>query len=225
MPLDLSFNEPRTRASLVFSHPTHNVITLELVQQMRAALEDLSRLRTLKLVTLEGAGDDFSFGADIAEHLPEAIAGFVFDTAARLGVDPAGIVVVALVALASVMDDKFRLQPRRFDDSWTEAPRIWGAIVGDPSVLKSPIISVCTRPIDHLEADARDHHAEDAIRPHTSLSLIDDRYAGPPFSRDAQRSEPSLAQAIPPQPHTPSPSQNKKSGTINRSFRSISSQQ
>jgi hypothetical protein len=104
------------------------------------------------------------------EHLPEAISGFVFDTAARLGVDPAGIAIVALVALASVMDDRFRIQPRRFDDSWTEAPRIWGAIVGDPSVLKSPVISACTRPIDRLEAEAREHHAEDMRRHKADLA-------------------------------------------------------
>ena len=68
MPLDLSFNEARTRASLVFSHPKGNIITFELVQQMRAALEDLSRFRGLKLLTIQGAGADFSLGADIAEH-------------------------------------------------------------------------------------------------------------------------------------------------------------
>src|SRR6188768_2068604 len=73
MSLDLSFNEARTRAALVFSHPKGNIITLELVQQMRAALEDLSRLRTLKLVTVEGTGADFSLGADIAEHVTGVI--------------------------------------------------------------------------------------------------------------------------------------------------------
>ena len=73
MPLDLSFNEAKTRASLVFSHPKGNIITLELVQQMRAAFEDLSRFRHLKLVTVEGAGADFSLGADIAEHAPGVI--------------------------------------------------------------------------------------------------------------------------------------------------------
>lgn len=84
MPLDLSFNEPRTRASLVFSHPRGNIITLELAQQMRAALEDLSRLRTLKLVTVEGAGPDFSLGADIGEHVPGVIDRVLPETHALL---------------------------------------------------------------------------------------------------------------------------------------------
>jgi len=80
MLLDLSFNEARTRAALVFSHPKGNIISLELVQQMRAALEDLSRLRTLKLVTVEGAGADFSLGADIAEHVTGVIDRVLTET-------------------------------------------------------------------------------------------------------------------------------------------------
>ena len=70
-----------------------------------------------------------------AEHLPEAIVPFVFDTAARMGVDPAAVALAALVALASVMDDN-GIQPKQDDTTWTENPRIWGAIVGDPSMLK-----------------------------------------------------------------------------------------
>lgn len=105
-----------------------------------------------------------------AEHLPEAIGPFVFDTAARLGVDPAGVGVVALVALASVIDDEYRIQPKRLDDSWTESARVWGAIVGDPSVLKSPVVAACTRPIDRLEAQAREHHVEDGRRHKADLA-------------------------------------------------------
>jgi hypothetical protein len=46
----------------------------------------------------------------------------------------------------------------------TEAPRIWGAIVGDPSMLKTPIIRAATAPIDTLEVEARKQHAEDMRR-------------------------------------------------------------
>jgi hypothetical protein len=33
------------------------------------------------------------------EHLPEAITPFVFDTAARMGVDPAAVALAAIVSL------------------------------------------------------------------------------------------------------------------------------
>lgn len=93
------------------------------------------------------------------EHLPAAVWPFVHDTAQRMGVDPASLAIACLVALASVANDDFELQPKRFDDTWTESPRIWGAIVGDPSILKTPVIRATTRPIDLLEAHARERHA------------------------------------------------------------------
>jgi cyclohexa-1,5-dienecarbonyl-CoA hydratase len=74
MPLDISFDPSHRRASLVFSHPTGNIVTAEIVAQLRAAVEDLANERQIKLVTLEGAGPDFSFGASIPEHGPGEIA-------------------------------------------------------------------------------------------------------------------------------------------------------
>src|SRR4029453_17465519 len=82
MPVDISFNPSHTRASLVFSHDPGNLLTGEIVARLHAALEDLANLPHLRLVTIEGAGPDFSFGASIPEHrateighvLPEANA-------------------------------------------------------------------------------------------------------------------------------------------------------
>ncbi len=95
------------------------------------------------------------------EHLPEAIVPFVFDAATRMGVDPAAVALAALVSLASVMSDDWRIQPKAYDDTWTENPRLWGAIVGDPSMLKTPILRATTAPIDRLEAEARERHEGD----------------------------------------------------------------
>ncbi len=99
------------------------------------------------------------------DHLPAALAPFVFDTAARMGVDPAAVALAALVSLSSVVTDDWHIQPKAHDFTWTEAPRIWGAIVGDPSMLKTPIIAAATAPIDKMEAEARDRH-ESAMRRH-----------------------------------------------------------
>jgi cyclohexa-1,5-dienecarbonyl-CoA hydratase len=71
MPVDISFNAGLTRASLVFRHPTGNILTLEMMRQFRAALEDLLESRHLRLLTIEGAGRDFCFGADVVEHTRE----------------------------------------------------------------------------------------------------------------------------------------------------------
>jgi hypothetical protein len=99
-----------------------------------------------------------------ADHIPSAIAPFVFDTAARMGVDPSAVALCALVACASVISDEWRIQPKVHDTTWTEQPRIWGAIVGDPSILKSPVIAACTKPIDRLESEARRRHEAEMQR-------------------------------------------------------------
>lgn len=99
-----------------------------------------------------------------ADHVPECLCGFIFDTAARMGVEPAAVALGALVSCASVVTDDWRLQPKRFDTEWTEQPRIWGAIVGEPSIRKSPVLSACTRPVDALEAEARKIHQAEMIR-------------------------------------------------------------
>ncbi|MFT8247232.1 bifunctional DNA primase/polymerase, partial [Roseomonas sp. BN140053] len=65
------------------------------------------------------------------EHLPDALYGFVTDTAGRMGVDPVSVALAALVACASVIDDSWAIQPKERDYTWTENPRLWGAIVGD----------------------------------------------------------------------------------------------
>ncbi len=89
------------------------------------------------------------------DHLPEAIAGFVYDVAERLGIDPAAVALPALVSLSAVMDDRWALQPKRRDEGWTERPCIWGVLVADPSVKKSPVLALSTKPVQELEAELR----------------------------------------------------------------------
>ena len=84
MPVNLSLNPGRTRAAIVFEHHPGNLLTAEIVGQLHAALTDLEDLPHLRLVTIEGAGTDFSFGASVAEHAPEQIASVLPATHALL---------------------------------------------------------------------------------------------------------------------------------------------
>ena len=67
-PVSISFDAGGTRAALLFAHPKGNIITAEIVEALTQALSTMSENPHLKLITLEGAGEDFSFGAAIAEH-------------------------------------------------------------------------------------------------------------------------------------------------------------
>jgi cyclohexa-1,5-dienecarbonyl-CoA hydratase len=73
MPVTVSFNDDQSRAAFQWFHPKGNIITEEIVRALRAGLESLGPDPRLKLITIEGAGPDFSFGASIPEHTPDRI--------------------------------------------------------------------------------------------------------------------------------------------------------
>ena len=98
------------------------------------------------------------------QHLPEPILAFAHDTAGRMGTAPVAVALAALVSCSAVMSDTWQVQPKQHDPTWLEQPRLWGAIVGPPSVLKSPILRATTAPLDRLEAEAAEHHAADLRR-------------------------------------------------------------
>ena len=96
----------------------------------------------------------------LPEHLPEVIYAFAIDVAERIGVDPTGVALFALCSAASVIDDAWKIQPKRLDYSWTESARLWGGILGPPSSTKTPQLNEATRPVNKLDADARHRHRD-----------------------------------------------------------------
>ena len=73
-PVRVAFDESRSRAAFTLFHPKGNIITAEMVGALRSGLEAVAENPHLKLITIAGAGADFSFGASIPEHAPEQIA-------------------------------------------------------------------------------------------------------------------------------------------------------
>lgn len=65
---------------LILDRPRGNVLTIEMVSELGAALDAHRDARDLKLVALRGAGYNFSFGASVEEHrrqqAPAMLAGF-----------------------------------------------------------------------------------------------------------------------------------------------------
>lgn len=85
MAVGIAFNPALTRAALVFSHPTGNIITAEIAAQLRAAIDDLHDARHLRLITIEGEGADFSFGASVPEHTADRIGRVLPEMHALIG--------------------------------------------------------------------------------------------------------------------------------------------
>jgi cyclohexa-1,5-dienecarbonyl-CoA hydratase len=59
---------------VVFGHPKGNIITGAMVSELRRELATAKSSTSLKLITIEGAGVDFSFGASVPEHAPREIS-------------------------------------------------------------------------------------------------------------------------------------------------------
>jgi cyclohexa-1,5-dienecarbonyl-CoA hydratase len=73
MSVSTTLSADQSSASLRFFHAKGNILTEEIITDLRAALETLTAHPHLKLVTIAGEGPDFSFGASIPEHMPELI--------------------------------------------------------------------------------------------------------------------------------------------------------
>ena len=103
--------------------------------------------------------------------LPESLRPWITDVAERMQCPLEYPAIGALVALSSIVGRQIGIRPRRRDD-WTVVPNLWGAVVGRPGLMKSPALSEAIKPIEALEAAARekwesvkrDHEAQEQLR-------------------------------------------------------------
>jgi putative DNA primase/helicase len=94
------------------------------------------------------------------ELLPDALGAWVFDIAERMQVPaefPAG---AALVALGSLLTNRCTIRPK-CRDNWAVDPNIWGAVVGQPGIMKTPAVNEGLAPLRRLAAETREQHQRD----------------------------------------------------------------
>ncbi|MGO8202824.1 DUF3987 domain-containing protein [Rhizobium ruizarguesonis] len=96
----------------------------------------------------------------LADLLPDVIAEFACIQGDLMGADPAGLAMAALATCAAAIPDKIEIRPKEHDPSWTESARLWVALVGLPSTMKSPVIAAATRPLKALDGQLYRQFAE-----------------------------------------------------------------
>lgn len=84
-----------------------------------------------------------------ARLLPRSFHDWIMDIAERMQCPPDFPAVAAMVALAGVVGRKIGIRPKRFDD-WTVIPNLWGALIGRPSMMKTPPLKAIMKPLDKL---------------------------------------------------------------------------
>ena len=102
--------------------------------------------------------------------LPATLRPWVEDIAERMQCPPDFPAIGAMVALSAVVGRQVAIRPKQRDD-WTVVPNLWGAVVGRPSVMKSPALAEAMRPLNALEAEARERF-EAEIRQHEAAAMV-----------------------------------------------------
>lgn len=86
--------------------------------------------------------------------LPSPFRRWVADIAERMQCPPEFPAVAAMVALSSVAGRRFCIQPKRQDEGYVEFAHLWGMLVGNPSLMKSPAMQAAMRPLRAMESEA-----------------------------------------------------------------------
>jgi hypothetical protein len=64
-----------------------------------------------------------------------------------MGCDPSALAMAVLSAFSGALDHRFALKMMRHGD-WSERPRLWVLLVGDPSSKKTPVFNAALRPLE-----------------------------------------------------------------------------
>jgi Protein of unknown function (DUF3987) len=88
--------------------------------------------------------------------LPATLAAFVNAEHQAMGADRSALAMAAITTISGAMHAETRVE---IGDGWSEPPIIWTALVGQPSAMKSPIITKATTPLHSL-----DHYRDTAWR-------------------------------------------------------------
>ncbi len=108
----------------------------------------------------DGAPDVVAFDPAL---MPDTLLPWVRDIAERQQVPLDFPAVGAIVVAGAMVGRQLGIYPRRHDDSWVVVPNLWGAIVGRPSIGKTPPLRECMKPMDRLVAKAEEQYEADLM--------------------------------------------------------------
>ena len=91
---------------------------------------------------------------------PPALRPALRDVAYRLQCPPDWPAVAWMVMLGAVVGNRCGIRPKQLDTGWLEVPNLWGAIVADPSKMKTPTLNAALAPLKELDRVARDEHRD-----------------------------------------------------------------
>jgi hypothetical protein len=94
--------------------------------------------------------------------LPTSFRPLVEDVSERMQTPPDFAAAASVVTLAGSVNRRAVIYPKANDGSWNVVPNLWGAIVGPPGFMKSPVLRTITQPLAHIEELWRAEFAEES---------------------------------------------------------------
>ncbi|MEX5287651.1 YfjI family protein [Acinetobacter towneri] len=89
------------------------------------------------------------------DMLPTDLSEYVFDNAERADHMPNDFVAVSLLTcLGGLIGARVSIKPKQQDD-WEIVPNLWGGIIGNPSMKKSPAFNAGAKPLNNLVMKAK----------------------------------------------------------------------
>jgi len=85
--------------------------------------------------------------------LPSAFVPFARDISEQMQCPPDYLAVPLMVGASAVIGKKFGIRPKHHDEGWVVFSNFWGALVGPPSVMKSPAMNAAMSALKRMEAE------------------------------------------------------------------------
>ena len=104
--------------------------------------------------------------------IPEPLRGWIMDVSERMQIPPDFAAAGAVVVAGSLIGRKLGIHPKRQDD-WLVVPNMWGAVVGRPSLLKSPALAEVMKPLARLVAEAYEEYQEAILAYETDVMVAE----------------------------------------------------
>lgn len=92
--------------------------------------------------------------------LPHTIRPWVEDIATRMQCPLDYIAIPAFIAMGATIGCQIAIRPKQ-KDNWSVTPNLWGGVIGNPGVMKSPAMSEALKPLKRLQAKAYEANEAD----------------------------------------------------------------
>ncbi len=83
-------------------------------------------------------------------QVPLTLSRYIYDIADRQQAPLDFIAVSALCGFAALIGNGVHIAPKQYDD-WKIVPNLWGALIGQPSTMKTPTMQAALAPITRLQ--------------------------------------------------------------------------